>query len=152
MEYSVIIGVDCNYVRDVDAASPDEAIEKAQDECPPGLCHQCSSHYNHDSEMTYAIVTSADGKKVLLEANELTDAHKARIAELERDNAVLRRFVDAVTMMFGDEVDDVDEHCANIVFPATHFEVEDFDTLERVEIVDSWRAAVELCRKREGEP
>lgn len=74
------------------------------------------------------------------------DAYKARVAELERENAVLRAGVRTVASVFpspwivdhGYVRDSNDEHVAFLGAGAG-------------EGVAEFNAAVELCRKREGE-
>jgi hypothetical protein len=88
--YNVMGLIDASVGCEVEAESPEDAIEAAEGALDFSLCHQCSSKVTAYNVYDHVVVDDETGEEVI---SSQSDKGRKRIAELEAENTKLRGFV-----------------------------------------------------------
>ena len=105
--YRVCGLVDASTYVTVQAATPEDAREKALEDMSVGLCHQCSRVVT-TGDIYDSVVEDADGN-VLIESEQ--DENRKRIAELTAENARLTQLLHAPTEAMTDAARSIIGYC-----------------------------------------
>ena len=77
VSYMVTIGVDASYTVEVQANSPESAVEKARKSGPGGLCHYCSENFELEtSAEQYVFVMDEAGRILFKDDGDTQDRYR----------------------------------------------------------------------------
>ena len=106
MKYTVHVAVDASYDREVEADSVDQALEKAYQDGPAGLCYQCAKEFELESSTNPWVHVYNDASEMIYEEgahkeladlrNHLEEEKKQEIKRVRAwpDKSVWQTFLD----------------------------------------------------------